>query len=61
MADVLDVVSSVWGNAGMTRTNMLPNTGHENNIAQPRTDKWLSPPAHFDRFSPLYCCLSVVL
>ena len=71
MADDLDI-EAPWlmsctscpllgGNAGMTRTNMLPSTGHENNIAQPRTDKWLISPAHFHRLSPFYCCLSIVL
>ena len=33
-------------------------TGHENNIVQPKTVKWLSSPSNL---SPFNCCLSVVL
>ena len=38
--------------------NILPNTGHENNTAQPKADKCPSSTSHF---SPFSCCLSVVL
>ena len=33
----------------------------KNNIAQPKTDKWLSSPSHFHLFSSLNCFLSVKL
>ena len=37
-------------------------TGHENNIAEPKTDMCLSSPSHFfNRFSSVSCCLSIVL
>ena len=30
-----------------TLPSILPSTGHETNIAQPKTDKYLSSPSHF--------------
>ena len=30
--------------------NILPSTGQENNIAQPKTDKWFSSPSQFSTF-----------
>ena len=38
--------------------NVLPSTGHKNNLAQPKTDKCPSSTSHFSLFR---CCLSVVL
>ena len=46
--------------------NILPNTGQENNIAQPKTEKWFGFPFLSSFFlllflKPFNCCLSVVL
>ena len=38
-------------------TKSSENTGHENNIADPKADNWPSSASHF---SPFWCCLSVV-
>ena len=32
---------------GRTWRIFFPSIGQENNIAQPKTDKWLSSPSHF--------------
>jgi len=32
------------------KTEKLPSTGQENNIAQPKTDKWFSFSLHFSLF-----------
>ena len=32
---------------GRTWRNIFPSIGQENNIALPKTDKWLSSPSHF--------------
>ena len=40
--------------------SFLPSSGHENNIAQPKTDKCLSCPSHFSLFFTVWL-LSVVL
>ena len=43
-------------------SDLLSSTGQENNIVQPKTDKWFSFWSHFFyRFWPFNCCLSVVL
>ena len=48
-----------WGDvAGISVANIPPSTGHENNIAEPKPDKYLSSTSHC---SPFNCCLSVVL
>ena len=39
---------------------ILPNTGHEKNITQPKPDTCVSTPSHFSSFSPFNCCLNVV-
>ena len=48
-----------WGGGGGAGgRNILPSTGHENNIAQTKPDKCPSSTSHS---SPFNCCLSVVL
>ena len=42
----------------LAHANILPCTGHENNIAQPKAVKCPGSTSHF---SPFNCCLSVVL
>ena len=39
----------------------LPNTGQGDNIAEPKTDSDLAFLLIFHRFSPLNCCIGVVL
>ena len=39
------------GNESMCDSLILPSAGHENNIAQPKTDKWLSSPSNFSLFN----------
>ena len=33
-----------------SNTQNVQSTGHEKNIAEPKTDKWLSSPSHFPSF-----------
>ena len=57
---------------GTDSASLLPSTGQENNIVQPKTGKWFSFPFHhqvflvlfclfFNRFSRFNCCWSVVI
>ena len=41
--------------------NKYSDSNSENNIDQLKTEKYLSSPKKINRFSPLNCCLSVVL
>jgi len=41
--------------------NILPSTGQENNIAQPKMIRYFALHLNFRRFSPFNCCFSVVL
>ena len=47
----------VTGKVHNVKANILPSTGHENNIAQPKADKRLTSASHFSLFKR---CLSVV-
>ena len=42
--------SGGWSES-MCDSLILPSAGHENNIAQPKTGKWLSSPSHFSLFN----------
>ena len=44
-AQALGLMPNSWINA-----NILPSTGQENNIAQPKTDEWFSFSPHFSSF-----------
>ena len=43
----------VWENVD---ANNLPSTGHENNTAQPKSDKWLTSTFNFSSFNLFTCC-----
>ena len=47
---VYGLESSGWSES-MCDSLILPSTGHENNIGQPKTGKWLSSPSHFLLFN----------
>ena len=52
----------IFGIIPFVKLQNVTSTGHENDTAPPKTDKWLSFPSHFSSLvSPFNCCLSVVL